>query len=166
MTMVSKNEMMRFLRCSRDNRGLMASLRCLLKESQRFRGWQYIAHLDGIGCIQAETVAGLYALHPMEIDDENYNFGDACRVLAATRRTDKESPDSPFDKRFRRLLSCSSEHELCTHLPDVVRGLKSADVPVNYSGLFDDIAKWGDLVRERWAIHYWSYKKEESDVSD
>lgn len=164
--MVSKNEMMHFLRRSRDNRGVMASLRCLLKESQRFRGWQYIAHLGGIGCIQVETVAGLYALHPIEEDDKNYNFGDACRVLAAIRRTDKESTESPFDKRFRRLLSCGSKSELCAHLTDIVRGMKAADVPVNYEGLFDDIAKWGDIVRERWAIHYWSYRKEENDVSN
>lgn len=164
--MVSKNEMMHFLRRSRDNRGVMASLRCLLKASQRFRGWQSIAHLDGIGCVQAEAVAGLYALHPKEREDKNYNFGDACRALAAARRTDKESAESPFDKRFRRLLSCSSKQELCIHLTDVVRGLKTADVPVNYEGLFDDITKWGDLVRERWAIHYWSHREEEGDVSD
>ncbi len=139
----------------------MASLRCLLKASQRFRGWQYIAQFDGIGCIQVETVAGLYALHPNEKDDENYNFGDACRVLAETRRTDKERTDSPFDKRFRRLLSCSSRHELSAHLSDVVRGLKAAEVPVNYASLFDDITNWGDVVRERWAIHYWSHREEE-----
>lgn len=164
--MVSKNEMMHFLRRSRDNRGVMASLRCLLNESQRFRGWQCIAQIDGIGCIQVETVAGLYALHPMEKEDENYNFGDACRILSATRRTEKDSADSPFDKRFRRLLSCNSKYELCKHLTSVVMGLKAADVPVNYVSLFDDIAKWGDFVRERWAIHYWSNRKEVDDVSD
>lgn len=164
--MISKNELMLFLHRSRENRGMMASLRCLLKDSQRFRGWQCIAHLGGIGCIAVETVAGLYALHPMEKEDESYNFGDACRGLAASRRTTKETTDSPFDKRFRRLLSCNSKAELCVHLSDVVRGMKAADVPINYESLFDDIAKWGDFVRERWAIHYWSDRKDDADVSD
>jgi len=164
--MVIKKEIMSFLHCSRENRGVMAALRCLLKTEQRFRGWQHIAALNGIGVIQVETVAGLYALHPLDKNDSNYNFGDACRVLAKTRKTDKESNESPFDRRFRRLLSCSSREELCAHLPDVVRGLKVAEVPINYSALFDDISRWGDLVREQWAIHYWSDRKEEDDVSD
>ena len=164
--MVSKKEIMSFLYRIRENRGEMAALRCLLREEQRFRGWQHIAHLNGIGVIQVETIAGLYALHPLDKNESNYNFGDACRALAKTRKTDNESKDSPFDRRFRRLLSCASREELCVHLPDVVRGLKVAEVPINYGGLFDDITRWGDIVREQWAVHYWSDRKEDEDVSN
>ena len=164
--MVSKNELIRFLRNSREEKGVMAALRGLLNDELRFRGWQHIARFGGIGVIQAETVAGLFALHPMEKIEQGYNFGDACRCLAKARRTDKESLDSPFDRRFRRLLSCNSKSELCAQLVDIVRGLKVLDVPINYECLFDDIAKWGDIVREQWAIHYWSERKETEDVSD
>ena len=165
--MVTKYETMSFLRRNREDRGVMAALRCLLKEEQRFRGWQCVAQFGGIGVIPAETVSGLYALHPLEKCDLNYNFGDACRLLSATRRTSTDSMDSPFDRRFRRLLSCSTRDELRVHLTDIVRGMKAAGVPINYESLFDDVSRWGDVTREKWAIHYWGDRKEDEEyVSD
>lgn len=157
-----------YLRHLSSNRGAMAALRCLLKSEQRFMGWPLLSHIGGIGNKAVETVAGLYALHPLESTDSNYNFGDACRHLAINRKTSNVSEESPFDRRFRRLLSCDTRDELCLHLIDVVRGLKSANVPVNFESLFDDIHWWGDVVRERWAVHYWSSRREEKseNVSD
>lgn len=161
--MINKNEMMSFLRRNKDNRGVMASLRCLLKTEQRFRGWQLIAPFGGIGEVAAETVSGLYAMHPMEQDDASYNLGDACRKLAEKRKKGGERDTSPFDRRFRRLLSCDTKEELCLHLVDVVRGLKNAEIPVNFETLYNDIIWWGNKVREKWAIHYWSERKEDNE---
>lgn len=170
--MVGKYELMNYLRRNKDDRGVMAALRCLLIEDMRFRGWQQLAALGGIGVLPVETVAGLYAFHPAEKKDDSYNWGDACRALAETRRRGDENKESamdknPFDRRFRRLLACDSQIELCTHLVDVVRGMKAKDIPINYENLYDDIVWWGDKVRERWAIHYWSNRKEVvENVSD
>lgn len=158
--MENSKTIMQFLRCYKENRGAMASLRGLLISQQRFRGWQLIAGINGIGNTAIEAIAGLYALHPLEKTDETFNFGDACRLLAMDRKTKQVSEDSPFDRRFRRLLSCDTRDELRGHLTDIVRGLKSADIPVNYESLYYDILKWGNRVREKWAVHYWSEKKE------
>ncbi|MBQ9830116.1 MAG: type I-E CRISPR-associated protein Cse2/CasB [Akkermansia sp.] len=166
--MNKSNNIMPYLRLLQDNRGAMAALRCLLKPEQCFRGWQHVAAIDGIGDVAIETVAGLYALHPHEKTDEEYNFGDACRRLAVNRKTMEISEESPFDRRFRRLLSCDTRSELRLHLADIVRGMKASEVPVNYESLYRDIKYWGSRVRERWAIHYWSNRtgKEVENVSD
>lgn len=170
--MVSKYELMSYLRRNKDDRGVMAALRCLLNDEQRFRGWQQIAAIDGIGVLPVETIAGLYAFHPLEKNEDAYTWGKACRALAETRRKDDGNKESsldknPFDRRFRRLLACGSQSELCVHLVDVIRGMKAKDIPVNYEKLYDDIVWWGDKVRERWAIHYWSNRKEGTEnVSD
>lgn len=164
--MENSNKIMQFLRRYKDNRGAMASLRCLLSTEQKFRGWQLIAGINGIGNVAVEIVAGLYAMHPMEKNDESYNFGDACRRLATDRKTNKVSEESPFDRRFKRLLSCDSRDELRRHLADIVRGLKTEDIPVNYESLCFDITRWGERVREKWAIHYWNERKEEDNVLD
>lgn len=171
--MKSKENIVGFLRRYRDNRGAMASLRYLLKPGAKMRGWQIIGKINGIGDRTVETIAGLYSFHPEEKIDSKYNFGDACRSLAISRKKDNDSNkdentvnQSPFDCRFRRLLSCDTREELCTQLPDIVRGLKTAEIPVNYESLYDDIKYWSEKVRERWAIHYWSDRKEEEDVFD
>ena len=156
-----ENQITEYLRQLRDNRGAMAALRSLLKPGQCFRGWQQIAAINGIGDVAIEIVAGLYALHPHEKADDDYNFGDACKLLAVDRKTMEISEESPFDRRFRRLLACDTKDELRAHLTDIVHGMKAADIPVNYEGLYRDIEWWGNKVRERWAIHYWSKKKQE-----
>ena len=165
---MDKDKLMSFLRRQKENRGAMASLRCLLNDEQRFRGWQLIASINGIGNAAVETVAGLYAMHPEESSDADYNFGDACRALAMDRKTMEVNDESPFDRRFRRLLSCDTREELRSHLVDIVRGMKSANIVVNYAGLYQDMVWWGNKVRERWAIHYWSNRKVETveNVSD
>lgn len=156
-----------FLRSSRENAGRMAGLRCLLRPSQRMRGWMALGQLPGaIGDRIVETVAGLYALHPLESTDKNYGFGSACRKLARLRGNSDDS--SPLDMRFRRLLACTRE-ELLSHLPEMMMGLKSADIPVNYNNLYKDLRKWSDSVRERWAIQYWTpptTPDEDDHVSD
>lgn len=166
--MSTGNDIMGYLRQLKNDRGAMVALRSLLMPNQRFRGWQQIAAIDGIGKVAVETVAGLYALHPHEKVDGDYNFGDACRLLAEDRKTMEISEQSPFDHRFRRLLACDTKDELRAHLIDIVRGMKAADIPVNYEGLYRDIEWWGNKVCERWAIHYWNKRKQEEyeNVSD
>ncbi|MBR3925681.1 MAG: type I-E CRISPR-associated protein Cse2/CasB [Akkermansia sp.] len=173
--MNNKLNIMEFLRRYRDNRGAMAALRYLLKSGAKMRGWQIISKINGIGDCVIETIAGLYGLHPLEKTDNKYNFGDACRALSLLRKknvsiyTEDETDDmkSPFDSRFRRLLACDTREELCLHLVDVVRGLKSENIPINYESLCSDIKYWGERVREKWAVHYWCNRKEDSEnVSD
>lgn len=167
--MKNKQIVMEFLRRHRENRAAMVSLRYLLKSTHKWRGWQIIAKINGIGDCAIETIAGLYAFHPVEKVDKEYNFGDACRALSAARKKieNTQSEDkSPFDRRFRRLLVCDTREELCIHLFDVVRGLKAKAIPINYETLYEDIKFWSESVREKWAIHYWSEGKETEDVSD
>ena len=162
---------MDFLRRNRDNRAAMASLRYLLKPGLKMRGWQLIGKINGIGDCAIETIAGLYAFHPLEKTEGKYNFGDACRMLSLERKKKVDVKDdiddikSPFDRRFRRLLACDTREELCIHLVDVVRGLRDKDIPINFESLYSDIKYWGEKVREKWAFHYWSQRKEEENAS-
>lgn len=148
------------------DKGAMASLRSLLSNTQKYRGWSYIGKINGIGDICVETIAGLYALHPMECNKEHYNFGDACKKLAQKRSSSSSSDDSPFDRRFRRLLACSSREELCALLPEVIRGMKAEEIAVNYESLYEDIRRWNAKQAENWASHYWSSKQKDENVSD
>lgn len=152
------------LRLLKEDKGAMSSLRSLLSNTQRYRGWSYIGKVNGIGDICVETIAGLYALHPMECNEKNYNFGDACKKLAQKRSGSLSSEDSPFDRRFRRLLACSSREEICALLPEVIRGMKAEEIAVNYESLYVDIRRWNANQAEKWAEHYWSSKQEDENV--
>lgn len=157
-----------YLLSHQNDRGIMAQLRCLLNNNLRSRGWQAVAPLNGIGDKPVETIAGLFALHPLHKDANDYQFGTACRLLANKRKkgaADDGAVESPFDVRFRRMLNCD-QNQLCEMLPQVIHGMKSESIAVNYVALMEDLFYWGSKVREKWARQYWSMRKEDEDVSD
>jgi CRISPR system Cascade subunit CasB len=135
-----------YLRGRKNDRGVMADLRCALSPSpaKRARAWPLLAAVAGIGDTRVETVSGLFACHPEETQDGN--LGTTCRSLAAESNT--------FDGRFRRLLACDRE-EICERLRPVVLAAKAKGIPVNYEELFADLCYWGEKVKERWAQKFW-----------
>lgn len=153
-----------YLRSVKESPATMAELRCLLNAHLRPRGWKAIARVGGIGDVVLETVAGLYARHPQESDRP---FARACRKLADKRKTGGDndaSQKSPLDVRFRRLLSCPRQADVCALLYPFISGMKAEGIGVNYESLCQDLIYWGDRVKEAWAKQYWETGKEEEHV--
>lgn len=137
--------LLEYLRRLKDDRGAMADLRCALIPAKVSRAWPLLARIGGIGDLTVETIAGMFAYHPIET--QVGNLGTTCRGLyGATDGT---------DARFRRLLACGDRSEICEHLRSIVLAAKAKDIAVNYEQLFADIRYWGTQVKARWATEYW-----------
>jgi CRISPR system Cascade subunit CasB len=135
-----------YLRRFRNDRGVMADLRCALSPSpaKRARAWPLLARVGGIGNPRVETVAGLFAYHPEEAPTGN--LGSTCLRLKAQNES--------FDGRFRRLLSCGWD-EICERVRPIILAARPRGIPVNYEELFADLCYWGERVKELWAREYW-----------
>lgn len=138
-------QVLAFLRRHRTDRGAMANLRCALSETRRCRAWPLLAEVGGIGNTVIETVAGLYATHPEEMDKGN--LGSLCKALSGENNT--------FEGRFKRILTCATREDVCEHLRQIVTAAKSKGYPVNYHTLIVDLLFWSDHVRVQWAQEFW-----------
>jgi len=144
------------LRKHRDDRGLMANLRCGLVDSKQHRAWPSLNRLG----IRIEDdlpafVAGLYALHPEETSTGN--FGHTCKLIEQ-RRKDKRGDDNrltPTERRFQHLLA-AERHEVRDRVLRMVKLAKAQNVPVNYERLLQDLGFWNDRTRTEWAAAYWN----------
>jgi CRISPR type I-E-associated protein CasB/Cse2 len=137
-------QLLTYLRQLKEDRGAMAELRRALTPTQRHRAWPLLARVGGIDEPRYETVAGLFAYHPLETGTGN--LGVTCRLLSGDHNT--------FEGRFRRLLSCD-RNNICEHVRPVVLAAKAKGIPVNFEQLFVDLSYWSDAVKARWAVEYW-----------
>lgn len=164
---MSGERLFAFLRSRKDDRGLMADLRCGLVESKRHRAWPYLGHLNGIGLDHAsrvvQTIAGLYATHPEESNEGD--LGSLCRKLLSDEERMKLATAEgigPISRRFQHLLAADSDEVFDRVLRFVLRA-KAEKVPVNYWQLHKDLADWKhkpDNVRVRWARSFWAPETE------
>lgn len=132
------------LRRLKNDRGAIADLRRALTPAQRHRAWPLLARFGVIGEPRVETVAGLFAHHPVETMAGN--LGTTCKQLSGEHNT--------FEGRFRRLLSCDRD-DICAHLRPIVFAAANKDIPINYEQLFIDLSYWSDAVKARWATEFW-----------
>ena len=110
------------------------------------------------------VVASLFALHPLNTDEEYHNFGT---TMAQVRR-ERGMASSPqgegadrFDAIERRFIALLRSHpdELAGHLRHAVSLAASADVPVNWAQLLRDLQAWDHPerhVQTRWANAFWA----------
>jgi CRISPR system Cascade subunit CasB len=145
------------LRKRKDDRGLMANLRCVLVDSKKHRAWPAMNRLGvAINDEVSSFVAGLFAIHPEETS--NGNFGTTCRSIEQ-RRDDKRSDDNkltPTERRFQYLLAAERGAELHNRVLRMVLMAKSEGVPVNYVKLATDLKSWSDLTKTEWAVNFWT----------
>lgn len=162
-------KLMNYLRKRRDERGIMADLRCALVESKRHRASPYLGHLGGIGDKSSErviqTVAGLYATHPLESQDGN--FGSMCRRLISEDEREKLATADgvgPISRRFQHLLAADGD-EVFDRVVRFVLRAKAEEVPVNYLELYESLYswQWSDQARTRWAQSFWAPVTDEED---
>ncbi|MDA8125629.1 MAG: type I-E CRISPR-associated protein Cse2/CasB [Deltaproteobacteria bacterium] len=145
------------LRKYKDDRGMMANLRCILVDNKKHRAWPALNRLGvGIENDIASWVAGLYATHP-EITSEG-NFGITCKAIEKNRReeSNKENKLTSTERRFQHLLAAERGAELNARVLRLVLMAKSQGVPINYEQLEIDMRYWGDSTKIEWARSYWT----------
>lgn len=147
---------------ARDDRGMMANLRCILVENKKHRAWPALNRIgvkidDDIPAF----IAGLYATHPEETFTGN--FGTTCKAIQSKRNenTSKDNKPTPTERRFQHLLSAKTPDELKARVYGMLRMAKAMqDVRINYAQLEVDLTNWfkdwGDITRTNWAAKFWT----------
>jgi CRISPR type I-E-associated protein CasB/Cse2 len=147
------------------NRGPLARLRRGLSDATRHEAWFVLGWLFGDLAVDYpvfETVAGCFALYPIEAESDIGNFGETMRrAMPDEKMRDEKEPHT----RFCRLLACDSRDDICQHIRHAVRLAKSRDVPVNYRQLFVDLWWWNDRTKVEWAKAYWQVPAETAGFS-
>jgi len=145
------------LRKYKDDRGMMANLRCILVDNKKHRAWPALNRL-GVRIDDADSsyVAGLFATHPQETPTGN--LGATCRIVEQTRR-EKRTDDNkltPTERRFQHLLAAERGDELQKRLVRLLLMAKAQGVPVNYEQLETDLKFWNDRTKNEWAAAFWT----------
>lgn len=140
----------------RDDRGMMANLRCILVDNKKHRAWPALNRL-GIEIDEADLayIAGLYATHPEETFTGN--LGVTCKTIE--QRRDKRADDNkltPTERRFQHLLTAEKGAELYGRILRMVLLAKSQGVPINYEKLTTDLKFWGERTKTEWAASFWA----------
>jgi CRISPR system Cascade subunit CasB len=153
------------LRKYKDERGMMANLRCILVDNKKHRAWPALNRLGvAIDNDVSAYVAGLFATHPEEMSTGN--FGATCKAIEV-RRGDKRSDDNKLtstERRFQHLLTAEKGDELQGRVLRMVLMAKSQGVPVNYEQLEADLKFWSDRTKTEWAAAFWTQGM--ADVSE
>lgn len=151
----------------KDNRGMMADLRCVLVDNKKHRAWPVLNRLGvEINNEVSAYVAGLFATHPEKTSFGN--FGTTCKAIEQ-RRGDKRSDDNKLtatERRFQHLLSAEKGKELHERIMRMVLMAKSQGVPVNYERLETDLKFWGDRTKTEWATAFWTQGSVSTDEED
>ena len=151
----------------KENRGMMANLRCILVSNKKHRAWPVLHRLgvqvdDDISAF----VAGLYATHPDVCS--NKNFGTTCKAIER-QRGDKSGDDAkltPTERRFQHLLSAEPGEELRQRVMRMILLAKAQSVPVNYEKLLLDMRYWNERTKTDWATAYWAQNAESVEEAE
>lgn len=159
------SDLLEDLRRIKDNRGLMADLRCTLINGKKHRAWPALHRINVR--IQDEIkalIAGLFATHPEET--ANGSFGITCKQLEALRSGGAKADDkvTPTERRFQHLIAAEPGEELFSRITRMVLMAKSQGIPVNYEQLLQDLEprRWR-YVRRKWASDFWNSNTETED---
>src|SRR3989338_6444101 len=97
----------------KDNRGMMANLRCVLVDNKKHRAWPVLHRLGvGINDDIPAYVAGLFAVHHEQLASAG-NFGVTCKAIERKRgeQASKDNKLTPTERRFQHLLSAEGKRE-------------------------------------------------------
>lgn len=156
---------------AKDDRGMMANLRCILVDNKKHRAWPALNRL-GIKVDEyiPAFIAGLYATHPME--SSIGNFGTTCKAIQSERNesTSKDNKLTQTERRFQHLLAAKGWAELSARVYRMVLMAKAQDVRVNYAQMGADLTNWvkdwGDITRTEWAAKFWAPGAAPDDEED
>jgi CRISPR system Cascade subunit CasB len=142
----------------KDNRGMMANLRCVLVDNKRHRAWP-VLHRLGVE-INDEVpvfVTGLFAVHHEQLTSTG-NFGATCKAIERSRgeQPNKDNKLTSTERRFQHLLSAEGRKERHERVMRMVLMAKFQGVPVNYEQLEIDLQFWNDWTKTKWAEAFWA----------
>lgn len=149
------------LRRNKENRGMMANLRCILVDSKKHRAWPVMDRIGvRINDDDKAFVAGLFATYPDGDSENDKNFGATCKAIERARNettssADKDKKLTPTERRFQHLLAADRD-EIRDRVMRMVLLAKSQGVAVNYGKLLDDLKYWGDRTKTEWAAAFWT----------
>ncbi len=149
--------LMEQLRRIKDNRGLMADLRCGLVDGKRHRSWPALSRIRvSVDDLVKAHVAALYATHPEEAGQGN--LGTTCKIIEFKRDGGAKGEDkmTATERRFQHLLAAEPGEELFGRVTRLVLMAKSQNVPVNYEKLLVDLFYWNERTRREWAAEFWN----------
>jgi len=141
----------------RDNRGMMANLRCVLVDSKKHRAWPVLNRL-GISVDDEVSgyIAGLFATHSETT--KTGNLGTTCKAIELIRgekRTDDKLTQT--ERRFQHLLAAEKGSEFFDRVRRIVLMAKAQGVPINYAQLATDLKFWpSDRTKTEWATAFWA----------
>jgi CRISPR system Cascade subunit CasB len=145
------------LRKHKEDRGLMANLRCVLVTKKKHRAWPALNRLGvAINDDVSAFVAGLFATHPEETSSGN--FGTTCREIEH-KRSEIKSNDNKLtstERRFQHLIAAEKGDELHTRILRMVLMAESKGIPVNYEKMATDLRYWTDRTKSEWAAAFWT----------
>ena len=144
------------LRKYKDNRGMMANLRCILVDNKKHRAWPALNRLGvDIKDYVPAYIAGLFAIYPEEATKGN--FGDTCKEIEQSRREQRDDPNklTPTERRFQQLLT-AEKAEVHIRIRRMVHMAKVQGIPINYVQLETDLRFWGDRTKTEWAAAFWA----------
>mgnify|MGYP001604039238 FL=1 len=151
------------LRKYKDNRGMMANLRCVLVDNKKHRAWPALNRLGvRIDDDISAYVAGLFATHSEETSTGN--FGATCKAIER-ERGETRSDDNKLtttERRVQHLLAAEGRNELQNRVLRIVLMAKSQGVPVNYEKLVIDMNYWNDRSKVKWATAFWTQSESSS----
>lgn len=120
-------------------------------------------------------VAALFSSHqinfsPNEGEEYTSNLGASLRRFGLVKKTkgymdeDGDADDLPntVKRRFEIIIGCSRQ-ELFGHLRQIVRLLKTEEIPIDWAGLICDLQAWdwnSNPVQWRWSRQFYVAKQE------
>ncbi len=149
-----------------DDRGLMADLRHGFSPATEYRSWVHLAPWCNLRNNKDRkiftTIAAGFSTHLRTVNEGN--LGDTFRQLSIDPDRPGEKLSLTFESRFKRILNCQTEVELCKHLTGVIRMAERKSVGINFEQLFWDLVNWSKPEKEiriKWAYSFWKNDEQE-----
>lgn len=177
--MIKERGFIGYLLKHKEDRGVMADLRCGFSQARQIRAWPHVVRFcktndnDPTDRFDKEdlrtiflTVGAAFASHPINDETPYSNFGDVLRRIAITGTDDLEKALKSFDGRFRRLLACHSGADVCRWIQGIVHAAESKNIPIPYNQLLNDLLYWDQSKKVRWAQKYWGAAEPQMSEED
>jgi len=162
MSTATESDFLEHLRRALDGdrkRGDRAALRRYWSPATRSQAYPILGQLGALEDSRKAILAALYAEHPAH--QPVLTIGKAAFKLG---ERDKKSGEHPYDRHFRRLLSCQEighvedPGDLPAQLHRLVKRLDREGVGLDYAALHKNLNYWRnyrDNVLLRWASDFW-----------
>lgn len=143
------------------DRGNRANLRRYWSPTTRHQSYPVLGRLGALRDDRLSILAALYAEHPKH--QAGMSVGKATLGLGL-----RKEGEHPYDRHFRRLLSCDDIDDLAQQLHRLVKRLEREGIGLDYQLLHKNLNYWANYqedVKLRWAADFWQAPIPESTTT-